>query len=29
MSTFIDENTRDVVQGIGAQGTFHAARNKA
>ncbi len=28
MSIFIDENTRVVVQGIGAQGTFHAARNK-
>ena len=29
MSIFIDETTRVVVQGIGAQGTFHAARNKA
>jgi len=29
MSIFIDEHTRVVVQGIGAQGTFHAARNQA
>jgi succinyl-CoA synthetase alpha subunit len=29
MSIFIDERTRVVVQGIGAQGTFHAVRNKA
>jgi succinyl-CoA synthetase alpha subunit len=29
MSIFIDETTTVVVQGIGAQGTFHAARNKA
>jgi succinyl-CoA synthetase alpha subunit len=29
MSIFIDESTKVVVQGIGAQGTFHAARNKA
>ena len=28
MSIFIDENTRVVVQGIGAQGTFHAKRNQ-
>ncbi|TVR35216.1 MAG: succinate--CoA ligase subunit alpha [Nitriliruptor sp.] len=29
MSIFIDENTKVVVQGIGAQGTFHAKRNQA
>jgi succinyl-CoA synthetase alpha subunit len=29
MSIFIDEHTKVVVQGIGAQGTFHAARNQA
>jgi succinyl-CoA synthetase alpha subunit len=29
VSIFIDERTRVVVQGIGAQGTFHAARNRA
>jgi len=29
MSIFIDETTTVIVQGIGAQGTFHAARNKA
>ena len=29
MSIFIDENTKVVVQGIGSQGTFHAARNQA
>jgi succinyl-CoA synthetase alpha subunit len=29
MSIFIDETTRVVVQGIGAQGTFHAARNQS
>ena len=29
MSIYIDDNTRVVVQGIGSQGTFHAARNKA
>ncbi len=29
MSIFIDEQTKVVVQGIGAQGTFHAQRNKA
>jgi succinyl-CoA synthetase alpha subunit len=29
MSIFIDETTKVVVQGIGAQGTFHAARNQA
>jgi succinyl-CoA synthetase alpha subunit len=29
MSIFIDASTKVVVQGIGAQGTFHAARNKA
>jgi succinyl-CoA synthetase alpha subunit len=29
MSIFIDENTAVVVQGIGSQGTFHAARNQA
>jgi len=28
MAIFIDENTRVVVQGIGAQGTFHAKRNQ-
>ena len=28
MSIFIDEHTKVVVQGIGSQGTFHAARNK-
>lgn len=28
MSIFIDENTKVVVQGIGAQGTFHAKRNQ-
>ena len=29
MSILIDENTRVVVQGIGSQGTFHAARNQS
>jgi succinyl-CoA synthetase alpha subunit len=29
VSIFIDETTRVVVQGIGAQGTFHAQRNQA
>jgi succinyl-CoA synthetase alpha subunit len=29
MSIFIDERTKVLVQGIGAQGTFHAARNQA
>lgn len=29
MSIFIDETTKVVVQGIGAQGTFHAQRNQA
>ncbi len=29
MSIFVDEQTRVVVQGIGAQGTFHAKRNQA
>ena len=29
MSILIDENTKVVVQGIGAQGTFHAKRNQA
>jgi len=29
MSIFIDEHTKVVVQGIGSQGTFHAARNSA
>ncbi len=29
MAIFIDENTKVVVQGIGSQGTFHAARNQA
>lgn len=29
MSILIDEHTRVVVQGIGAQGTFHARRNQA
>ncbi len=29
MSILIDERTRVVVQGIGAQGTFHAKRNQA
>ncbi len=28
MSIFIDENTKVIVQGIGAQGTFHAKRNQ-
>jgi succinyl-CoA synthetase alpha subunit len=28
VSIFIDENTKVVVQGIGAQGTFHAKRNQ-
>ncbi|MFT5222070.1 MAG: succinyl-CoA synthetase alpha subunit [Glaciecola sp.] len=29
MAIFIDESTKVVVQGIGSQGTFHAARNQA